>query len=334
MKVTFVCPLNANLTPGGAEQQARQTAIELKRLGVDVEFLSPLTNSLGDIVHAFGPYAEYERMLAIARHQNKPFVTSTIFYKDFTWIDSLKYRARAQVSGHENRSVGKLFRKSDRLLPNTRAELEQVAKLHGIRPDRAEVVPNGAETRFYNATPDLFRSHFGITEDFVLNVGRIEHRKNQLRLAEAAKSLRKRLVLIGQDIDSDYFNQVMNAGGEYVTYLGPIPHDDSLLESAYAACRVFALPSTFETPGIAALEAGMAGAKVIATPFGGPKEYFLDDAIYPDITRTSAIAEAITKMWDMPKSTKLKERLHAEYGWPKIAERTLRVYLQVLEGKS
>ncbi len=34
-----------------------------------------------------------------------------------------------------------------------------------------------------------------------------------------------------------------------------LDHDDPLLASAYAAARVFALPSWFETPGLAALEA-------------------------------------------------------------------------------
>jgi len=42
-----------------------------------------------------------------------------------------------------------------------------------------------------------------------------------------------------------------------------------MLASAYAACDVFVLPSMFETPGIAALEAGLAGAKIVITKYGG-----------------------------------------------------------------
>ena len=37
-------------------------------------------------------------------------------------------------------------------------------------------------------------------------------------------------------------------------------HRDPLLALAYSACSVFALPSTLETPGLAALEAAAAGA--------------------------------------------------------------------------
>ena len=43
------------------------------------------------------------------------------------------------------------------------------------------------------------------------------------------------------------------------SWLGRLDHHDPLLASAYAAARVFALPSWFETPGLAALEAALAG---------------------------------------------------------------------------
>ena len=48
------------------------------------------------------------------------------------------------------------------------------------------------------------------------------------------------------------------------------------LASAYAAARVFALPSWFETPGLAALEAGLAGCAVAITPYGSTRDYFGD----------------------------------------------------------
>ena len=67
-----------------------------------------------------------------------------------------------------------------------------------------------------------------------------------------------------------------------------------LLASAYAACDVFVLPSQFETPGIAALEAGLAGAKIVITPVGGTKRsYFGNNAIYVEPTSTENIAEGI-----------------------------------------
>ena len=51
------------------------------------------------------------------------------------------------------------------------------------------------------------------------------------------------------------------------SWLGRLDHHDPLLASAYAAARVFALPSWFETPGLAALEAALAGCSVAITPY-------------------------------------------------------------------
>jgi len=45
-----------------------------------------------------------------------------------------------------------------------------------------------------------------------------------------------------------------------IKHIGFLPHDSEELQSAYAAAKVFVLPSNFETPGLTALEAGLAAA--------------------------------------------------------------------------
>ena len=77
-----------------------------------------------------------------------------------------------------------------------------------------------------------------------------------------------------------YARECRRAGDGFVTWLGRLEHDDPLLASAYAAARVFALPSWFETPGLAALEAALAGSAVAITPFGSTREYFGDLVTY------------------------------------------------------
>ena len=61
-----------------------------------------------------------------------------------------------------------------------------------------------------------------------------------------------------------------------MTWLGKLDHDDPLLASVYAAARVFALPSWFETPGLAAARRlRLAGVRPVAiTPYGSTREYF------------------------------------------------------------
>src|SRR4051795_3125182 len=86
-------------------------------------------------------------------------------------------------------------------------------------------------------------------------------------------------------------------GGGSVRWLGTGEHEDPILASAYASARVFALPSWFETPGLAALEAALAGCAVVVTPFGCTREYFGDWVLYARPDRPRAIARALVRAW-------------------------------------
>src|SRR5205085_2575717 len=74
-----------------------------------------------------------------------------------------------------------------------------------------------------------------------------------------------------------------------------VAHDDPLLASAYAAARVVALPSWFETPGLAALEGALAGRAVVVTPYGCAPEYFGDMAVYVRPGRPTKLAQALSR---------------------------------------
>ncbi len=103
-----------------------------------------------------------------------------------------------------------------------------------------------------------------------------------------------------------------------------------LLASAYSACDVFVLPSEYETPGIAAMEAALAGAKIVITPFGGTRDYFGDDVIYIDPTSAEDIARGIRAALGREKDTTLRERFRKEFVWDKVGEKTKQVYEHVL----
>ena len=79
--------------------------------------------------------------------------------------------------------------------------------------------------------------------------------------------------------------------------IGSLDNQSEMLASAYAASDTFVLPSQFETPGISALEAALAGAKIVITPYGGTKEYFKNMAEYVDSGSSEAIKAGIEKSW-------------------------------------
>jgi glycosyltransferase involved in cell wall biosynthesis len=105
-----------------------------------------------------------------------------------------------------------------------------------------------------------------------------------------------------------------------------LPNDSGLLASAYAACDTFVLPGLFETPGIAALEAGLAGAKLVVTKHGGTTDYFRNDAEYVEPSSVESIRDGILKSLEKPKDAGLREHIRREFVWGRVGDKLRSVY--------
>jgi glycosyltransferase involved in cell wall biosynthesis len=99
-----------------------------------------------------------------------------------------------------------------------------------------------------------------------------------------------------------------------------------MLASAYAASSLFVLPSLFETPGIAALEAGLAGSRIAITKYGGTDEYFGQHAEYIEPTRITSIRNAIERALNTEKNDSLQKHIRSKYLWENVAEKTANAY--------
>jgi len=219
---------------------------------------------------------------------------------------------------------------ADRIITNSEAESRMLASLFNFPLQKFSAVYNGMEERFFNkASPETFRTHIKYDGRFVLNVGNIEPRKNQLRLAQAMKSYPElKLVLIGHARDPDYLREVLEVGGTQIMYQGPLPHDSTLLASAYAACEVFVLPSTLETPGLAALEAATQNARLVLTQEGCCQEYFGEHAVYVDPLSADSIARGIGEMAKRERPSGLATEIQ-KFTWKNVTPKLASIYREV-----
>ena len=101
------------------------------------------------------------------------------------------------------------------------------------------------------------------------------------------------------------------------------------MHAAYAACSVFALPSELETPGLAALEAAVAGARLVVTPEGSTREYFDDDAIYAGPGDIAGLRAAIGRALAGPKPAALARRIFERFTWERVIGELKALYEQV-----
>jgi glycosyltransferase involved in cell wall biosynthesis len=309
--------------PGGGEVQLLKNMEHLEALGVRTlrydEWNPRPQFDQADIVHHFSmQYGAYRFCHYVAANRRLPLVISPII-----WIERKeRYPLGDYIA---------LLHLADHILPNSMAECDQLAGLLGLAADRFTPVVNGVDDIFFEpADPALFRAHLGLSEPFVLCMGNIEERKNQLRLIEALAGTGLHLVLAGQEREAEYAQACRKIAGESVHFAGRLEYGGLLQRSAYAAAEVLALPSTLETPGLAALEAAAGGARLALTREGCTEEYFGDFACYLDPENVADIRTAVLEAAKKPARPELPAFIRERYTWKRAAEQLLAVYEGIL----
>ncbi len=219
----------------------------------------------------------------------------------------------------------KTMQMADILLPNSEIEYKYLQDNIGISKSYF-VIPNATDLAFESGNVEAFEDKYGI-KDFVLCVAAITPRKNQLRVIKAMKDIDVPLVLIGK-VESQYAKLCKSEADNKVLFLGQINHDE--LRNAYAAAKVHVLASFYETPGIASLEAALAGCVIVTTDRGCTKEYFGDEAIYCNPAEEDSIKQAILQALKLERGNNLQEKIKKEFTWEIAAKKTIEAYQMVL----
>jgi len=236
------------------------------------------------------------------------------------------------VSGYRNMQIG-MMELADILLPNSETEMDLIRRDLNPRTPHL-VVPNAASAEFGNGRSDMFLDRFGhpglSRRGFLLCVARIEERKNTLRLVRAIRRTSIPLAVIGAPSAGGkrYYNLCRAAANERIHFLGPIGRDE--LPHAFAAARAHILPSWFETPGLASLEAALAGCAIATTDRGSARDYFGDAAHYCDPSSVDSIAEAAQLAFDTPPPGPLREMVSECFTWEEAARRTSQAYERIV----
>jgi len=207
-------------------------------------------------------------------------------------------------------------RRAARVLTVSERSSRDLVELYGLAPAAIVVTPNGVDP--------VFRPGGGGTHDYVLSVGAVQPRKNQLAALEAAQAIGLPLVVVGPEKDAGLARQLRAKGA---TLRGYIEIDELAALYRGAACLVQA--SHYEGFGLPVLEAMASGTPVVTVRDEALMEVAGDAAV---IVAEGGLAEGIRVALDDREALVAAglERVRA-FSWRAAAERTVAVYQEALE---
>ena len=295
-----------------------------------------------DLVHAH-TYGTNQVAVArrIRRRHGTPFILTAHFHPIWSieggWV---RHRLR---SFYDRYLAGPVVHDASALIVQTREE-ERLIRSTGIPLPRVVVVPPGYSPRSSApADRNAFRDRFGISDPYVLFVGRLASNKGLLDLVEAfarvaASDPTARLVLIGEDggMRETVLARARARGLERRVDLTGHVEDPAVVDAAYRDARLFVLPSEYEAFGLVLLEALAQGTPVVASRVGGIPEVVEDGraGLLVPPRSPEALAEAILRLWnDRGLARRLgeygRQAIVPRYSWDALADRLDALYGEV-----
>jgi glycosyltransferase involved in cell wall biosynthesis len=201
---------------------------------------------------------------------------------------------------------------------STKADL---VSAYRVRPERVRVVPLGASAPTVAAAPASRLAELGLTGSFVLQVGRIETRKNQVAALGAVERLDGvTLAVAGPERDTALAARLRASGRCRV--LGRV--DQPTLELLYKRADAVIVPSLYEGFGLPVLEAMARGKVVVAAKASSLPEvggdaalYYHDAADSEQLARVLAVALGDEKL--RTNLARLARARAREYTWDRCA---------------
>jgi len=289
-----------------------------------------------------GPVDVFHATDYLAPHCRKARQVVTVH--DLSFLRHPEY-AEPKLARFLASTVPEAVRRASLVLADSAFTRDEVVSLLGVPSAKAVVVYGGVSTHFQppedaRQAAEVLARH-GLSEPYVLFLGRLEPRKNIGALLTAYKLLvdrrKDRGVLAIAGGRGWLYEPIFRLASElrldgHVRFLNHVPDPD--LPALLSRASVFVYPSHYEGFGLPPLEAMACGAPVVAGQAGSLPEVLGDAAVMVPPSDVEALASAIDRVQtDAAFRALLRARGYqraARFTWPAAAKQLLAAYQQAL----
>ena len=245
-------------------------------------------------------------------------------------VHDLSFERAPELMSRKDRAVFRLVvpraaRHAARVLTVSERTKADLVELYGVDPGKVVVVPNGVDPVFRPRDPGEPRPSDNVSQgSYVLTVGAIQRRKNQLAALEAAKAAGLPLVVVGPEKDQALVAELRRRGATIEGYV-----ETERLVELYRGAACLVQSSRYEGFGLPVLEAMASGTPVVAVRDPALLEVAGEAAVFVEEERLAdGIRDALRDR--KRRAAAGLERARA-FTWRAAAERTLAVYREILD---
>ncbi len=273
-------------------------------------------------------------------------VPTVVTVHDVSFLEHPEYfpaSRRSQLS----LTVGRTVTRAARIVTVSEFSRDAILRAYPIASEKVRVIPNAANPEFRvigrERAQNAVQARLRFDAPFVLSVGDLQPRKNQIGLIAAFSKLladcphlKHHLVLTGKEtwFTPKVISAARSCGFASRIHFTGFVSDEELLE-LYNACECFVFPSFYEGFGLPILEAMACGRAVACSNTSSMPEVADGAGLLFDPHQAGEITRA---MKDILLDAELRGRLErlglqraAGFSWKKSARATLDVYREVVQ---
>lgn len=274
----------AFLFRGGGELELVEISSCLKLLGFRVDLYGPTSQPLqfyDTVLH----FSIAQSGLSLFR-ELKSSAKRIVLVPNVWWAET--------PNDADRRNAEEYFRLADQIIFKSISELNNVRQYVTVPEGKDVLCPWGVD-RCYSepVDPVLFKSLYEL-DRYALWVGIIEPRKNQLTAIHALTDLDIPLVFVGDYRDRRYYEACRSSAPDHFKFIPYLQAKSEVLRSAFQNCDVY-LEVPLEPAGMSAMEAYIAGRKMVLSDGPWTQEQFGDEVVSVDPRSETAIADAVSR---------------------------------------